>query len=359
MIFFIFSVGVAGIREGAKSIADPFTRTFWEYSGNMSAVRTVQDFLHNYIELLPQLAKHSVTHPPGYTLVLYFAHKYLGADFFGMALWVVFLTGLILWPLYYLWRSFLEEIETKRALEIFIFVPSAVMMTATSMDGVFMFLAWCAIALCFIGWRKNIWLAGFGGIAVAAALFTNFLFLLLAPFFLFLVWFFLVRADGNRKLVATRIMISLAAFLLFFLVIWYWSGYSIVENFFIARGYGQEAVGSNFESVGMYFIYVLMNIVNFLIYLGLPSLLIFFKGLPATFKESNLLFKGGVWILLFFLVIGIFQANVERLWLFILPFFVVFKNKLLKEEHQRLFNPHLALTFFQIVVTQAMFYTFF
>src|SRR3989344_5309376 len=320
LIFFIFSVGVAGIREGAKSIADPFTRTFWEYSGNMSAVRTVQDFLHNYIELLPQLAKHSVTHPPGYTLVLYFAHKYLGADFFGMALWVVFLTGLILWPLYYLWRSFLEEIETKRALEIFIFVPSAVMMTATSMDGVFLFLA---------------------------------------QFFLFLVWFFLVRADGNRKLVATRIMISLAAFLLFFLVIWYWSGYSIVENFFIARGYGQEAVGSNFESVGMYFIYVLMNIVNFLIYLGLPSLLIFFKGLPATFKESNLLFKGGVWILLFFLVIGIFQANVERLWLFILPFFVDFKNKLLKEEHQRLFNPHLALTFFQIVVTQAMFYTFF
>src|SRR3989344_4458222 len=40
LIFFIFSVGVAGIREGAKSIADPFTRTFWEYSGNMSAVRT-------------------------------------------------------------------------------------------------------------------------------------------------------------------------------------------------------------------------------------------------------------------------------------------------------------------------------
>ena len=34
LVFFIFSIGIAGIREGTKSIADPFTRTF----GNTAAI---------------------------------------------------------------------------------------------------------------------------------------------------------------------------------------------------------------------------------------------------------------------------------------------------------------------------------
>src|SRR3989344_3656515 len=329
LIFFALALGVAGIREGAKSIADPFTRTFWEYSGNMGLVRTVKDFLHNYISLIPRLAEHGTTHPPGYTLVLYFVYKYFQAGFLGMSLWAVFIAGLTLWPLYFLWRYFLEKMETRRALEIFIFVPSIVMMTATSMEGVFMFLVWCAIALLFVGWRKNIWLAGLGGLAAALALFTNFLFLLLIPFFLFLAWFSIKKfntADCAKALF--RIFISLAFFLLFFLAIWQWSGYSITDNFFAARAANQGAVRSNFESVPMYFLYVFMNIINFLIYLGLPLIFIFFEGLPATLKESSALFKSGVWALLFFLAIGIFQANVERLWLFILPFFMVFKNKL-------------------------------
>ncbi|KKS96850.1 hypothetical protein A3B05_01090 [Candidatus Giovannonibacteria bacterium RIFCSPLOWO2_01_FULL_43_160] len=360
LIFFALALGVAGIREGAKSIADPFTRTFWEYSGNMGLVRTVKDFLHNYISLIPRLAEHSTTHPPGYTLVLYFVYKYFKAGFFGMSLWVVFIAGLTLWPLYFLWRYFLEEIEVKRALEIFIFVPSVVMMTATSMEGVFMFLVWCAIALVFIGWQKNIWLAGLGGLAAAMALLTNFLFLLLAPFFLFLAWHVTQKAVAvGRSKALLRVFISLALFFLFFFSLWQWSGYSIVDNFFAALAANQGAVRSNFESIPVYFLYIFMNIVNFLIYLGLPLFFVFLKGLPATFKNGNLLFKSGLWILLFFLAVGVFQANVERLWLFIVPFFMVFKNKLFNEECRPLFHPFLSLMLFQIVVTQILFYTFF
>lgn len=357
LVFFVFALGVAGIREGVKSIADPFTRTFWEYSGNMGLIHTVKDFLHNYISLIPRLAQHSETHPPGYTLILYFVYKYFNAGFLGEALWVVFLTGLTLWPLYFLWKYFLEEMEVRRALEIFIFVPSMVMMTATSMDGVFMFLVWSSIALLYIGWQKNIWLAGLGGLAAAAALFTNFLFLLLGPFFIFLAWRAIISQDRTKALL--RIFISLMLFLLFFLAVWQWSGYSVIDNFFAARLANQAAVKSNFESIHMYFLYVFMNITSFLIYLGLPLLFIFFRGFPATFKESNALFKSGLWILLLFLAVGIFQGNVERLWLFILPFFLVFKNKLFEEEYQHLFNPYLALTLFQVVITQVLFYTFF
>ncbi|KKT57885.1 MAG: hypothetical protein UW81_C0004G0058 [Candidatus Giovannonibacteria bacterium GW2011_GWC2_44_9] len=360
LVFLVFSLGVAGVREGVKSIADPFTRTFWEYSGNMNKVETTKDFLHNYISLLPGLAKHSITHPPGYTLVLYFVYKYFNAGFFGEALWVVFIAGLTLWPLYFLWKYFLDELEVRRALEIFIFVPSVVMMTATSMDGVFMFLVWSAITLLYIGWRKNIWFSGLGSLAAALALFSNFIFLLLGPFFLFWAWLSLKQAVvADRIKIVLRILFALAVFILFFFAIKQWSDYSIIDNFFSARLANSEAVKSNFESAQIYFLYVFMNIVNFLIYFGLPLVYVFFQGWPTTFKESNILFKSGVLILLFFLAVGVFQANVERLWLFILPFFLMFPNKLFKEENQSLFNPFLFLMLFQIVVTQVLFYTFF
>lgn len=360
LIFLVFSLGVAGIREGVKSIADPFTRTFWEYSGNMGKVETAKDFLRNYISLLPGLSQHSITHPPGYTLILYFVYKYFNAGFFGEALWVVFIAGLTLWPLYFLWKYFLDELEARRALEIFIFVPSVVMMTATSMEGVFMFLVWSAAASVFIGWQKNIWLAGLGGLAAAMALLANFLFLLLVPFFLFLAWYVMQKAvSTGRSKTLLRVFISLALFFLFFFGLWQWSGYSIIDNFFAARLANQAAVKSNFESVRIYFLYVFMNIASFLIYLGIPLLYIFFKGLPATLKGSNSLFRSGLWLFLFFLAVGIFQGNVERLWLFVLPFFLMFPNKLFKEENQPLFNPFLFLMLFQIVVTQVLFYTFF
>ncbi|PIT93581.1 hypothetical protein COU00_03640, partial [Candidatus Falkowbacteria bacterium CG10_big_fil_rev_8_21_14_0_10_43_11] len=74
-VFFIFSVSVAGIREGAVSIADPFTRVYWEYTGNIPLISSAKNFLHDYITLEPRLARHSITHPPGYSLLLYFFHK--------------------------------------------------------------------------------------------------------------------------------------------------------------------------------------------------------------------------------------------------------------------------------------------
>lgn len=362
LFFFVFSISVAAIREGLASVAEPYTRTYWEYTGNISFVHNVKDFLHDYIifELQSPLAHHSVTHPPGYTLILYFFHKLFSAGFLGMALLTVFSAGLVLWPLYYIWKNYIPELEIRRALEMFIFIPSAVMMTATSTEAFFMLVVWVSIAACLSGWKRNWLLAILGGLTAAISLFCNFLFLLLAPFFVFLCWQSLRGSTSpERAKILFRILLSLVSFALFFVFIWKWSGYSIIDNFFTANVANQGDVGSNFASAPIYLLYLLMNMASFLIYLGLPLVYMFFSNLPSAFKSSSLFFKSGVAVLIFFLAVGVFQGNVERLWLFILPFFPIFANKLFKEEYKFLFDPFLVLVFFQIIVTQIVFYTFY
>ena len=80
--------------------------------------------------------------------------------------------------------------ESRRGLEIFVFLPSVVMFGATSMEVVFLFFTWLAIALIVVGWHRGATVSFIGGLVAAVALFNNFLFLLLGPFFLFLAVYF-------------------------------------------------------------------------------------------------------------------------------------------------------------------------
>jgi len=357
-----FSVSVGAVREGLASVAEPYTKIYWEYTGALPEVHPVRSFLQSYTltRIVPQLAVHSSTHPPGYILILYALQRLFGVDFLGLALSTVIAAGLAVWPIFYLWRQFLSDTETRRALEIFIFVPSLVMTSATSTEAFFLLLVWSAIALCFIGWQRSALLAFVGGLVAAAALFCNFLFLLLAPFFIFLAWYRVHRASvADHSVVLFRILLSLGAFILFFVILQFWSGYSIIDNFFTARVSNQHAVQSNFASLGMYLLYIAMNIVTFFIYLGLPLVAIFYRDWPDTLRKATILFKSGIGVVFIFLAAGAFQGDVERLWLFILPLFVPFANRLFANENQQLFGPFLSLVFLQIIVTQILFYTFY
>ncbi|KKR07406.1 MAG: hypothetical protein UT33_C0001G0025 [Candidatus Peregrinibacteria bacterium GW2011_GWC2_39_14] len=366
VIFITFSLlifSVAAIREGKASVADPYTKIFWEYSGNVSHIRDLKVFLHNYIvnELPPlTIAKHSETHPPGYTVILYMLSKLFSVGFLGMAVLTIIISATVVWPLYYLWRELLPELAVRRALEIFIFVPSIVLMIATSTEGFFLLLVWTAVSLCLIGWKKNIWLAGLGGISAAMAVFSNFLFLLLAPFFLYLVWRVLHEAMFTSRLrMLTRIFVSLLSFSVFFVALYQWSGYSIVDNFYTARVGDALAVRSNFESLRMYLLYFFMNMSTFLFYSGIPLAYLILKNFRHTLQSKLWLFNSGLVLIVFFLLIGIFQGNVERLWLFMVPFFVVFFHSFFTEKGTKLLTPFLVLLLLQVVVTEILFYTFY
>ena len=357
-VFFVFfSIGVAAVREGFFSVYEPFTRTHFEYTGNLYLIRNTSDFLKNFIDLSQSLSIHTRIHPPGYTLILYFFQKYLHAGFGGMAALTVMLGGLAVFPLYYFLKNFATERETRRGLELFVFFPSFAMMSATSMDAVFLFFVWIAIFLIYAGWMRSAVLSFLGGVAAAAALFLNYLFLLAAPLFLILL-FMVYGKSGEAKRLIFRTAAAVAGLALFFAALYLVYDYSIWENFWVSRAAQNAEIKSNFESLLIYFVYFFMNLSAFAVYLGLPNVFLLVGRIKEFWRRENLAASLGFIMVGLFLLMGIFQGEVERIWLFLTPLFILPLMKIVKDWEPLRFNALLSLLFFQIITLQILFYTY-
>ncbi len=356
--FVILGVSVAGIREGLYGIYEPFTRTHWEYAGDLPLVNGVSDFLHNYTLLNPALSSHGSTHPPGYVLLLYILQKLFSIDLLGLAILVGSIGGLTILPLYFLWRRFADEAEVRRGLQLFIFLPSILIFSFTSMEAALMFAVWLSIAVLYIGWEKSAAAAFMGGVLAGVALMFNFLFLLLAPLYLFLAYE--VYAEGRARLAPlfARVILSLVGFGMFFAALYWLTGYSIVDNFLVARGANREIVRSNFESIAFFFTYLFMNIFAFSYYLGVQNMIKLVYGIRDIFRARPRIYAVGFALVAIFLAVGIFQGEVERIWLFMAPLFVLSLGRLFRQVSGRDFSAAQALLFFQVVVTQILFYTY-
>ncbi len=356
--FTLSSIGVASIRSGVDSLIDPFTRTHWEYSGNVLQIESTKGFLGSYIDLLPELAEHTITHPPGYTLFLYLPYKIFGYNYLSMSIFVIILGGLTIWPLYFLLKEYFSEETVRRTLQVFIFIPSMVLMSATSMEPVFMLLVWVTIYLATAGWNKSTVLSGLAGLSAALSLFSNFLFLLLAPVFLYFIYLYYQNKDVKKEELIKRVFTTVAVFILFYVFLYLWSGFSIIENFQSSLAGNQGAVQSNFESLKIYFTYFSINIVDFFVSIGIATTVLFFSKLKLFYSDRGSIINTGFVFLLFLLLIGVFQGELMRLWMFVIPFFLFPIARMVKSLSSRQLGLFLSLLWFQSVVLQILFYTY-
>lgn len=354
--FTAFALSVAATREGLYSIYERFSRTYWEYTGNLYLVKGFFDFLHNYTALTAELANHAITHPPGFTLLLYLAQSLFHVSYLGLSIFVVILGGLSVFPVYYLLREFAGDVAARRAVEIFVFLPSFALLGATSMDVTFLLATALTIALLSIGWKRNASIALLGGVAAGVALFMNFLFLLLAPLFFYLVYLWWTSTPPEERKIS-RIIFSIAGFAGWWLCLYWLTDYSIITNFFIARQVQGQVVASNFASAGMYALFALMNITSFFFYLGIANVILLGKKMKTVLDNKKILGVGFV-LVIFFVLIGIFQGEVERIWLFLLPWFLLPIVKSIEDLSDQQFGLLLSLSFFQIIITQTLFYTY-
>lgn len=359
VIFFVFSSLVAGIREGAKSIIDPMTRTYWEYTGNIPLIVNTHDFLRDYIILQPKLVAHATTHPPGYSLLVYYFDKISGGSMLGISLFLILSAGLSIFPLYFLLKNFFEERTVRKILQLYIFVPSIVLMSGTSLEAFFVTIVWITIALMYIGWNKSRFLSVLGGISAGIALLSNFLFLLLAPIFLAMFIYVWQKSEmQKRAAVVVNLIISFLSFVLFFVFLWQWTDYSIIENFLVAKAASKEAVMSNFQSAAIYAIFFIMNILDFGFALGIVNLLSVMQSKKEIFLRNRPELWLGFAYVLFLVVIGVFQGELLRLWMFVVPFFLFSFGVFVEKISERKFSLVLSLLFLQIIFTQVLFYTY-
>ncbi len=355
----IFTLAVAGMRQGVASIIDPFTRTYWEYTGNLHLITNLKDFLHNYVSLLPQLAAHTSTHPPGYTVILYIFQELFTGNLLALTIALAVTVSAIVWPLFYLWRSLLDEVRARQLVETFIFIPSVVLFTATSMDAFFMLVVWLAIAACYVGWRQSNWLSLVAGLMAAVGLFSNFLFLLLGPLFIFLAIQSLWRipaTERNKRL--SRVGLSAVVMLLFFVLLHAWSGYSLWQNFVAAKAANNIAVQSNFVSVVHFFLYAFITLSDFFIYLGPPLAYLIVRHGRKLWSQGPGFIKLGAVMTAYLSLVGVFQGETGRLWLFMTPFYALAGTSLLGEADKKIRSAFLACSFAYLIIIETLFYTY-
>lgn len=356
VVFVAFAVSGAALRQGVYSIYERFSREYWEYTGNLHLINNLFSFLHDYLVSITLLASHTTTHPPGFTVLLYLLQQLFRVDVLGLSILVVMVGGLTIVPIYYLLKSRLSEADARRGVTLFIFFPSVVIMGAVSMDFTLVTSTWLAIALLYFGWKRNGWLAFLGGVAVAVALFSHFIIFLLSPLFLYIIYC-VWQESGHHSAVLPRVGVSLMGVLVFFLGLYALTGYSIIENYWVARLIQDKIVESNFRTVGTYLLYAFMNMLSFGIYLGAPSLVILSKNLKKIWQERGV-YMIGFSLVIWLTLIGIFQGETERLWLFVVPWFIFPLIKSLRERGPLQFTAFISLLFFQVILTRVLFYTY-
>lgn len=361
LFFSAFSLSVAGIRDGVAGIIDPLTRTFWEYTGALPFVFRLglRGFIREYTRLIPVLPVHPGTHPPGYVVFLYLVEKIFHVQFVGLAVAIVIVSALGILLLHILWEKIFGQSIARRMTQVMVFVPSLVFFSATSLEAFNFFIIWAALVLCYLGWKKNFLCSIAAGLCAGYALFSNYLFILQGPLLLTMLVMSIKSAPKEEKKIVTyRALSSLAGFIGFFFVLWYTFGYFTITNFFSGYDFYKTFAVSNFASVSLYFSFAVINLIPFVWYLGAPTIVYFAKDAKKQFAKSTWWFKTGVLMWLVFCFIGIFQGEIERIWLFLMPLFLMYPSKLYDQADNKEFNAALSLMFFQIIVFQIVFYTY-
>ena len=157
---------------------------------------------------------------------------------------------------------------------------------------------------------------------------------------------------------------TLFAFVFFFLSLWLWARYSIITNFFAGHEYWQRAIieysiDNNINSFKMYFIYAINNLTPFIWYLGAPVAVFLLRDVRGVYLKSNWWFKVGLLILSLFIFTGlVLGGETERILLFLVPLFLMFPSSIYDNNNSKEFNAILCLLFFQIIMFQIAFHTY-
>ena len=131
-ILLLFSLG-HGVRDG---IVQPVYEWGHGYPSDLASVGSVGDFLSRFNEIQLSLSVHGRTHPPGAVLI-FFLLSGLSAEPLVLSLVLAALGWLVMSR--YLWlflrRELGDTLDPSRAIVVFLGIPSVLIFTMTSLDG--------------------------------------------------------------------------------------------------------------------------------------------------------------------------------------------------------------------------------
>ncbi len=277
--------------------------------GRHEYLRTVARFLDDpvgYLRHFPELIRttlpiHPSGHPPGPTALLGGMREVGLGGAWPEAVLILIVGSLTAVPVYLLGRELSDEPSARLAVLAWLFAPNVLLISATSMDAVFAAVSTVAAVLLM---RRR---AVAGGLATAAASFLSYA-LLAVP--VWAVATLLLRGARPRALLP-KVCVALAVFAGSYLLLWLLTGYQPYDAYRATKHAYETGVSGRRPPWFWFF----GDIAVFLLGLGVPGLVLWSRALG--WLDSAAVALAGT--LLLASASGFAKAEVERIWLFLIP----------------------------------------
>lgn len=381
---FLFAGATAMLRGGLDGISQAFARTRYEPSGDIGAGGSIWGLFHDFMKLLPHLSQHSGSHPPAPIALLWLFSYVVGREPLGLSLAVMFLGALGVVPLYLWTRDMTDSRTALYSSLMYTVVPSIVLFSATSMDIVFLFFSlWGLFLFERALLRRSVRWAVLAGLAYAWMSLLHFSLLTLGAYFGLMGLYRISAARKERRAevwnIARTAFVMLAAFVGLHLLVYWWSGFNIVECFMAVfahifmylfpqwvhlapselSGVVEDMLAPRFSAV----VWKFLNPVCWIYYAGIPVSVLFYLRLRHPEAETRGRFILFATTIAALAVLYLAKGEGERSAMYAFPFAIIPAAHLLQQVARQAADQTplyvtLAFLAFQAWLTESMFYTY-
>jgi len=328
-------VSVALINGGFATLSYPISRAL-EYYADVPKVEGIRSFLGNFNNL--NLSLHSETHPPGGALFLWIVAKLFDYDLLTASFAIILFSTLTLIPIYLLARQFYGEKIGRYSLVLCLITPNMVLFTATCTDAVFtVFLVWSIYLYFRAVSHGSIFFSVLTGVSTVLSMLMNFttttlgIYLIVFTIIAYIGGRFLARDDVKQQLKRhLKVLLIIGGMMLLcYLFLYLSTGYSVLANLKSAVNRDEEGMGTGRETFARYVFLSLANLFAFFIYVGVPTTALWVRETVKNAIEAirrvkfdSFIITNAAWIM------GVafstlFTLEVERIWMFMLPFVLI------------------------------------
>ena len=209
------------------------------------------------------------------------------------------------------------------------------------------------------------------GVSLALGMFMTYSTVVIGVFLCILTLMSLARLEstpdnwrGNFVQHVKVLLVAGAGFVAFYLLLFVLTGFRPIEALWAAIKKDEAGMGTGYESVARYFHLSFANLFAFLIGVGIPITTVWIRHLGKTaraWRENGTIDTfviGYVITLLFFTFSTLFTMEVERIWIFMVPFLIIPVAKHLTERPLADFYWVAGLLIVQLIVSEVLLYTY-
>lgn len=386
-------IGTEDEPKRISALLEPYTRLSLEYYGDVPRIDELglRVFLRDFSkpELFDTLSGHTRTHPPGGVVFLWLVSKIFGYNLLSASLVSVLFTALTVIPIYKLAERLYDEKVALYALLLFLITPNFVMFTTTSMDGPFSVFPILSLYLFYEARERetapDMALATFRpyslltGISLALGMFMTYSTVVVGVFLC------VIALLERKRFVQYLKVLAFAAtgFIGFYLLLSILTGFQPIEAIWAAIKKDEAGMGTGFESIDRYFHLSFANLFAFLIGVGIPITTVWLRQIVTTVKEwkqnsvspelknnqpripwifnpekSDTFIIGFLITLLYFTFSTLFTMEVERIWIFMAPFFVIPVAKYLTARPRSDLYWVAGMLVVQLIISEVLLYTY-